>query len=311
MNADFEFIPSKGAYQNVLDRMAGLPKITNLIRMAMSLGACIAGGAAISVLQNHLSVGKRMNNWKDIDFWFPNRESLDAFLISAKMDPDVSYKSSFGGHALDFVVREKMWSIPIQAIMFRTGDPVQIISQFDFKNCACAIVPDGFWIHKDVPDLMKTSKLALLNDNSAFFLSRVEKYIKKGFVDVDSAVKRKVWSELDRLTNAAIQACKDYSPDTTKPLAEFDYSYKDHKKVSSRTLSLIYRFAAMHKASSESGFGLFSAKQLEEINEKEQFLLQFQETVGNKRRESYNLPYGYYSDPSKAINTIDELFVDI
>lgn len=307
---DYEFLEDKQAYASLLDNVAPYKKTSNMIRLAISLGACIAGGSAVSLLQKKMM--GRAPNMRDIDLWFCDQKSMDAFLFSAKMDPEISTKISFGGHAVDLSIRETGWTIPLQVITFRSGTPVEVISQFDFKNCAVAVTPEGFWYQKDVPQLLKENKLSMLNDNSAFFMSRVEKYLRKGFDKLDDEISLKLFSQLNSMLDKVIESVSTFDSSTDKPLEDFDKRYNPIKGALGKITNLASRFMAHQNRLKRDDYGGFFTKEQENmLHIKMTFLTDFQQKIGAARVESYNLPYGYYSVKSSDKSDLDSLFDDI
>jgi hypothetical protein len=135
--SSYVFIADTTAREHLLKALRPDTDTGSLVRLALSLGASIAGGAAISlfdVCQNGKDE-REMGSvfWKDIDLWFSDEKTLTAFMVTARLNRGIRTQLSYGGHALDIHCGD---GPPLQAITFRTGNPIEIISKFDFVNCA-------------------------------------------------------------------------------------------------------------------------------------------------------------------------------
>lgn len=306
---DYEFLPDDGAMPIVLNSLGSAKTTSSMLRLALSLGAVIAGGAAISLFEsrnqkeptdrNQTLAAPRARKkitsrflWRDVDFWFPNEESLRAYLATIATDPNIKHKASFGGHAIDMLIPDG--GPQLQVITFRTGSPVEIISQFDFTNCAVAFDGKGFWFHRDVPFLAKQKKLTMLNDNSAWFMSRVYKYLKKGYYTVDDRIQVRLFTELNSLVDRGLELAKSFSPLPTKTLSEFDSGYKPVFKAICKAEGLMNRFMNLPSRGEESSL-LFTKEQFSTLQSKSAALSEMRVSLGESRTKTFNLPAGYNS----------------
>jgi hypothetical protein len=243
---------------------------------------------------------------RDLDIWFPNQDVLDTFMASIKILEGVSWKRSYGGHAYD--IQTKEWGPTIQVIAFRVGDPVEIISKFDFTNCAVALNEKGFWFQKEVPELLQSKKLKLQNDNSAYFSSRVYKYLQKGFHTLDETVQNRLFVELDSIADKGIALARNFDAGlaAVKSLREFDGEYKPmltavRKAESALSRFLNFTFKSRRKTDSETSIEVFRPDQKQQLLEKMNQIRGLLKSVSDVRTKTYDLPYGYEkaSDPSE------------
>lgn len=305
---DFEYHQDDAALDVVLNNFSSFPKTSNMIRLALSLGAVIAGGAAISLFEFrkkcHSSSPPAPSKglWKDIDLWFPNQASLDTYFSSVSLNGIVCHKS-FGGNAIDLRIPDG--GPPLQVITFRIGSPVEIISQFDFKNCAIAFDGRGFWLHKDVPELLRQKKLELLNDNSKWFISRVSKYLRKGYCVLDKEIQERMFRELSDLSDKAIELAESFISTSPEHSSKSDESskYRTAMKAICKADSIIAGFLP----------GAYDDK-LDSVllDEQKNVLLRKHlkiSEVSKKCREKkkYSIPYGYGSSSGSLEPEVDAL----
>lgn len=302
--SDYEFLPDGTALSSMLDTFSQHKTTAGMIRLAIALGAVIAGGAAISLLEARTKSkdrGKiRYGLWRDVDLWFPNQEALDMYLVTIETTPGISISPSFGRNAIDLTISDG--GPTLQVIMFRTGDPVEIISQFDFTNCAVAFDGKGFWYHKDAPAFNEQKKLGLLNGDSPFFLSRVAKYIKKGYYTVDDTIRDRLYVELGSIADKGLELGKTLTLQTNKSLQEFDKEYHPTFKAVCKAEAFLGRFTRSTPAHGGSGKDetVFTSDQLSTLHEKETKLGEIRKRYSVTRTKDYNLPYGYTASSSDS-----------
>ena len=302
---DYKFLPDETVLSSMLNTFSQHKTTCKMIRLAITLGGVIAGGAAISLLEAQTKgtarAQIRYGMWRDIDLWFPNQETLDVYIATAALDSSISFSPSFGRNAIDFTITDG--GPQIQVIAFRTGDAVKIISQFDFTNCAVAFDGKGFWYHKDVPALSEQKKLGLLNGDSPFFMSRVAKYIKKGYYTVDDAIQERLYNELGVMADKGIALGKEFALDTSKPLSEFDREYHPTFKAICRAESYLSRFTRSPRRrwdDESTADTVFTSIQLNDLRTKEMALGEMRSSYGEARKKAYNLPYGYTGSTSDS-----------
>jgi len=301
--SDYEFLPDETVLLSMLDTFSRHETTANMIRLAISLGAVIAGGAAISLLEAR-TTGKNRNSiryglWKDVDLWFPNQESLDVYLSTAAVDRNISFRPSFGRNAIDLDITDG--GPQLQVIMFRTGTPVEIISKFDFTNCAVAFDGKGFWYHKAVPALCEQKKLSLLNGDSPFFMSRVSKYLKKGYYTIDVAIRERLYSDLNTVADKGIEHGKSLVLQTKSTLQEFDKEYNPSFRAVCRAETYLSRF--IHVGPPRGGViacEVFTSEQLGCLQKKETELSEMRVSYSTTRAKEYDLPYGYTESSAKS-----------
>lgn len=297
---DYEFLPDETVLSSMLNTFSRHQTTANMIRLAISLGAVIAGGAAISLLEAR-TTGKNRDSiryglWRDVDLWFPNQESLDVYLSTAAVDRNISFRPSFGRNAIDFDITDG--GPQLQVIMCRTGTPIEIISKFDFTNCAVAFDGKGFWYHKDVPTLCEQKKLGLLNDDSPFFMSRVAKYLKKGYYTVDDSIRDRLYSDLSAVGNKGIDLGKTLTLQKKNSLQEFDTEYHPIFKAVCRSECYLGRFTRSNAHA--SAVKVFTDEQLRSLQEKELQLANMRQSYSSTREKEYDLPYGYTASSSNS-----------
>lgn len=317
MKDDFVFRADDTAFKKLMDSLQSVPRTQNLLRLANSLGAIVAGGAAISLFEG--DKGGRYRAARDLDLWFPNQEVLDTFIASTKLMDNITCKKSFGGHAIDITTKE--YGPDLQVIAFRVGDPVDIISEFDFLNCAVAFNSEGFWYHKDVPELLTSKKLMLQNDNSAFFVSRVYKYLMKGFHTLDSIIQDKLYENLSSIADKAIQAAEGLDIDSDRNLQEHDIEYKPIHEAICKSASVLGRFVSFNRNLRQPigsnrdtppvRIEVFRADQKERLTEKLNKIIELRTSIKDARIKTYNLPYGYCQGQSDSEERTVDAFLEL
>jgi hypothetical protein len=308
MNDNFLYREDPQAMKIVLDTIKDHDAASSLVRVALSLGAVIAGGAAISLFASRMNSegaiphARRWANWRDIDLWFPNETSLNTFIATAAIDPaGIKCTKSYGGHAID--IRCVKGGPLIQVITFRKGSPVEIISHFDFINCAVAFDGKGFWYHKEVPELTKQKKLALQCDNSPYFLSRVNKYASKGYLALDESVSKKLFVELcdalDAANALADVAVRDLEAGVNSDLkkSEYDEIYQPIVNKLHQASTVARKFINLSVYSDK----VLTPDQVHAIQLRYTACDNLLTRMGAERRKRVKLPYGYINSHSETL----------
>lgn len=292
IDSDFDFLEKQDASSYFNDMHASNPKCFNLIKVALSMGACIAGSASLFAFLK--ARGNRNHTpFSDIDVWFPNEETLSAFLGTVLMDRELKIKKSFTGSAID--VKPMDWGSYregcLQVIVFKVGNPKKIISEFDFSNVSVAMVSNGFHFHKDVERLFNDKHLQMQNDGSPFFVSRVRKYIRKGFRVLDPKIQVRLHREMVAALDKAIENHKDF--DSKAPItddvveAHFGKSRADSKAA----ISMVNSFD-FGKPPNEN---ILSPDMLKEIKHKLECLAEIDSSIINASF-AYRVEKGDYVD---------------
>ena len=181
---------------DLIRHILNLPAISTALRS----GAYIAGGFARTVY-----LGKRVSTYLfgqehpgDIDLFFSSRAQINAVthVTSGK-----SHRS-FGGNA-----SECMYALPRQILMqyanyadsesYDTSFHLQIVDKaelilpireqldrFDFVNVRCAFNDSGLLVDDRIMKLETVNLLQIGNSSSPYLSSRINKYIKKGYLTI-------------------------------------------------------------------------------------------------------------------------------
>ena len=177
---------------DLIRHILSLPAIST----ALSSGAYIAGGFARIIF-----LGKRVSTYLfgqgrvgDIDLFFSAREQIDAVTHVIR---GASHRS-FGGNA-----REYMHAVPYQILKqyenytrgssfnLQIVDKAELIlpireqlDRFDFVNVRCAFNDRELLVDDRIMQLETDHLLQIGNSSSPYLSSRINKYIKKGYVTI-------------------------------------------------------------------------------------------------------------------------------
>ena len=177
---------------DLIRHILSLPAIST----ALSNGAYIAGGFARIIF-----LGKRVSTYLfgqgrvgDIDLFFSAREQIDAATYVIR---GASHRS-FGGNA-----REYTHAVPYQILKkyenYTAGssfnlqivDKAELIlpireqlDRFDFVNVRCAFNDSELLVDDRIMQLETDHLLQIANSSSPYLSSRINKYIKKGYVTI-------------------------------------------------------------------------------------------------------------------------------
>lgn len=284
------FVPNTDAYKDLKNNLVYDPTSKNLLQLAMSLGAVIAGGSAISALKKIYDLPSP-RFISDVDIWFSDEEMLQVFLASLKLPPyvdEVRIRRSFGGSAYDIIPKSSRGK-NLQVIVFKTGNVEKIISDFDFVNCAVAVNETGVWHNKDVPQLLRENRLEMQNGSSPYLLSRVEKYRSKGFTLFGKTLKKRLFQNLNSLADDAINHCSIINIREGKDLENLDKEYKPMMKKMTSIDFFLRKFVTENEE--EKDFLDSDDKKI--LEEKKEKIRQLIVSTKTERTTQYNLPYGY------------------
>lgn len=177
---------------DLIRHILSLPAIST----ALSNGAYIAGGfARIIFLSNRVSTYLfGQGRVGDIDLFFSAREQIDAVTHVIR---GASHRS-FGGNA-----REYMHAVPYQILKqyenytrgssfnLQIVDKAELIlpireqlDRFDFVNVRCAFNDSELLVDDRIMQLETDHLLQIANSSSPYLCSRINKYIKKGYVTI-------------------------------------------------------------------------------------------------------------------------------
>lgn len=146
---------------------------------------CIAGGSMLS-----LWLDKPIN---DIDLFFENEnEFLKCLKYFNEVVGECDYETP---NAVRFVHKGMKYDL----IRKEFGTPNEIISNFDFYNCAIAVTKDNVYALSHTLESINTNSLMLIGENYKInptsTMKRVVKYAKKGF-NVDNKILLTILSEI-------------------------------------------------------------------------------------------------------------------
>jgi hypothetical protein len=270
-----------------------LKETINMIRVALSLGSVIAGGAAMHIYDSAQVSYLRPSYLRDVDLWFPTVASLDAFLMANHLRGFV-LTPSFGGNAYDVHIPNEPQLL--QIVKFRVGSPIEIISEFDFVNSAIAFDGSKFWMHRDFPSLRNNGVLRLQTNNSRFFLSRVDKYVRKGLIHLDINVQERLISEIDALADKTLCDEEHVRIFDRKffSASELEAAYFPHRKSLRKAEGVIQHFVS---SAATNGWALFDRAQVQSFDEKLARIRNVLTSIGAQKKETAKLSglleYGY------------------
>ena len=292
--SDFEFVENENAICVLEKRLQNFPKTRKILNLALTLGACIAGGSAISLMEKIYEESKKNSSisWRDIDLWFSDTNSLNVFLASVVLIDGVVCSPSFGGCAIDLTIKDE--GKLLQAVTFKTGSPEKIISDFDFKNCAVALDKRGFYFHAEAPKLNRDRKLSLLNDNSPFFMSRLNKYLRKGYTSLDEKIQKKTYSDLVKFIDSSLEKRRTISLDfdNQKSVLDLKKANSELRKIVSTVNLYLTWNDTLEKFHS---FRIFSVEEKDVLHRKRTELEDLLAIVLEDKKMMTKMNYGYYS----------------
>jgi len=145
----------------------------------------------------HINVPIKKQPAGDIDVFFPDSKKYDAALKRIK---GLDFKNSSYSTSLSHTFHVHMLlssgvkeAVAVQLIQCVFGDPVDMISNFDFVNCAIAVNATGFIYDDMIPALEGRSTLKINRCDSTQLFKRIMKYVLlRDLTRVDETTREKI-----------------------------------------------------------------------------------------------------------------------
>lgn len=129
----------------------------------------------------HINVPMKKQPAGDIDIFFPDAKKHDTALkrINSLDLKNASYSTSFSHtfHVPMLLSPGVKDLVSVQLIQCVFGEPVDMISNFDFINCSVAVNTTGFIYDDLIPELESRSTLKINRCDSTQLFKRIMKYI--------------------------------------------------------------------------------------------------------------------------------------
>lgn len=154
-------------YQNIIDIYNEAPSIVKQLTVYKPL---IAGGYPMALvfaprLKNLNSISTKY--YTDYDMYFSSSDDLNSAILHLEelrnSGNAVDYHNT--DNAITYFINFDDKSYSIQLVKKTLGSPEEVLSSFDFKNCAIGFAPhlSTIFFHKEAPSLHISQKLDVLN----------------------------------------------------------------------------------------------------------------------------------------------------